>query len=323
MDDLSRLVFTVYRGARELSFTHFQDFALEQLKTFVYYDRAQWGDSAHDIESVRNCTTGRLPSPLQAPRVELECAAHGKPEKAVLIPDSHGANSGWQRTVLTEAKSKTGLRSAHCYRYAHELMTCFANPNTTSAKSLSLFRVRKNQIFLENECRLVKNFLPHLIEALNINQAVHIEKIRNRQQEAIWSMAVADHAGNLIVSEDEFDRLLEEEWQCPRHMAVPAELYHAITGKPDQPFKGREIIVFNYEINHAFFLKGRRRLPIDRLTTREHEIAKLIAQGLTYKEIARALNIAPATTRNHMQSILEHANVHNHAALAVQLQLVN
>lgn len=202
-------------------------------------------------------------------------------------------------------------------------MTCFTNPNAVSTKVLSLFRVRKNQIFLENECRLVKNFLPHLIEALNINQSAHIEKIRHQQQEPIWSMAVVDHAGNLIVSDDEFNHLLEEEWQCCKHIALPAELYHAITGKPDQPFKGREIIVFNYKINHLVFLKGRRRLPIDRLTTREHEIAKLIAQGLTYKEIARALNIAPATTRNHMQSILEHANVHNHAALAVQLQLVN
>lgn len=42
----------------------------------------------------------------------------------------------------------------------------------------------------------------------------------------------------------------------------------------------------------------------DRLTIRESEIAKLVADGLSNKQIARQLEISPATVKNHVHSIL-------------------
>jgi two-component system nitrate/nitrite response regulator NarL len=42
----------------------------------------------------------------------------------------------------------------------------------------------------------------------------------------------------------------------------------------------------------------------DRLTRREHEIAGLISEGLSNKQIARRLSIQQATVKNHVQNIL-------------------
>ncbi|MGY6536925.1 MAG: response regulator transcription factor [Pararhodobacter sp.] len=53
----------------------------------------------------------------------------------------------------------------------------------------------------------------------------------------------------------------------------------------------------------------------DALTAREREIADLIAEGLTHKEIARNLGLAPATIRNQTARIYAKTGVSSRAAL--------
>lgn len=53
----------------------------------------------------------------------------------------------------------------------------------------------------------------------------------------------------------------------------------------------------------------------DDLTAREQEVAALISQGRTHKEIARLLGLSPATVRNHTARIYAKAQVGSRAAL--------
>ncbi len=62
------------------------------------------------------------------------------------------------------------------------------------------------------------------------------------------------------------------------------------------------------------------------LTPREHEILRLLAQGATNREIARALHISEHTVKTHVHHILEKLGVENRAqaaALAVRWGLVD
>lgn len=63
---------------------------------------------------------------------------------------------------------------------------------------------------------------------------------------------------------------------------------------------------------------GVQRRP-DELTRREREIAMLIGQGLSNKEIANDLRIGPSTVKNHVHSILEKLNVRRRSAIVYQL----
>jgi DNA-binding NarL/FixJ family response regulator len=51
--------------------------------------------------------------------------------------------------------------------------------------------------------------------------------------------------------------------------------------------------------------QGSRVAPAARMTKREREITGLIAQGMSNKEIARALNIAVYTVKSHVHNILQ------------------
>jgi two-component system nitrate/nitrite response regulator NarL len=65
-------------------------------------------------------------------------------------------------------------------------------------------------------------------------------------------------------------------------------------------------------------LAGERELELPRakLTRREREIAALIQQGLSNKEIAIRLSIEVATVKNHVHNVLEKLKIHRRAEAA-------
>ncbi|WP_129793273.1 response regulator transcription factor [Sphingosinicella sp. CPCC 101087] len=66
-------------------------------------------------------------------------------------------------------------------------------------------------------------------------------------------------------------------------------------------------------------LADTRDSSAETLTRREREIAVLVAQGLSNKEIASDLNIGPATVKNHVHNILDKLKVRRRAAIAAHL----
>jgi two-component system NarL family response regulator len=55
----------------------------------------------------------------------------------------------------------------------------------------------------------------------------------------------------------------------------------------------------------------RQQLPAPRLTEREMEVLKLVAQGLNNRDIAKELFISENTVKNHIRNILEKLHLHS------------
>jgi DNA-binding CsgD family transcriptional regulator len=51
------------------------------------------------------------------------------------------------------------------------------------------------------------------------------------------------------------------------------------------------------------------------LTRRQHECVELVTEGLSSKEIARKLGIAPSTVDNHIAQVMHQLGIPNRAAL--------
>jgi len=59
---------------------------------------------------------------------------------------------------------------------------------------------------------------------------------------------------------------------------------------------------------------------LEKLTTREKEVALLLREGLTYKVIAEKLNISPRTIKAHAHAIYEKLDVNDRVGLALLLK---
>ncbi len=55
----------------------------------------------------------------------------------------------------------------------------------------------------------------------------------------------------------------------------------------------------------------RQQLPAPRLTDREMEVLKLVAQGMNNRDIAKELFISENTVKNHIRNILEKLHLHS------------
>jgi len=60
---------------------------------------------------------------------------------------------------------------------------------------------------------------------------------------------------------------------------------------------------------------GREPRPIDRLTPRQREVLRLIANGHTTKRIAQELNISIKTAETHRAQVMKELGVHDVAGL--------
>lgn len=67
----------------------------------------------------------------------------------------------------------------------------------------------------------------------------------------------------------------------------------------------------------AIARRGDRRLPTPRLTEREMQVLKLVARGLSNREIAAELIISDNTVKNHVRNILDKLQLHSRMQAAM------
>ncbi len=77
------------------------------------------------------------------------------------------------------------------------------------------------------------------------------------------------------------------------------------------PIRGRDGVVGVFGFGRMLALEepGTRAAPA--LTPRQHEILRLLAQGLTTERIAAALGLSVETVRNHIRGLLRALDVHS------------
>jgi DNA-binding NarL/FixJ family response regulator len=65
---------------------------------------------------------------------------------------------------------------------------------------------------------------------------------------------------------------------------------------------------------------GRPPAPLSELTPREQEVARLIEQGMSNKQIARRLVITLATVKNHVHNVLEKLRVRRRGEVGARIR---
>ncbi|ANG64681.1 hypothetical protein A8C75_20840 [Marinobacterium aestuarii] len=287
MDTLNRLTLGLYRVAREKANAEFQTAALGLIRQALPFNGFLWRTSLQTLEGLL-C------------RREFRCGDVSD-RAAALSSDEDVAQqlSGPAPTLrISVPQPELGL--------VHECV---------------FFRAGDDDSFDPQEQLLCEQLLPHLIESQAINRLLGVARLSSQHRGPHRSLGIVDSNGVLHYQEGEFGVQLRREWPDWQGPRLPAALCRALLDDNQELFVGRLLVLTRLLEDDLLILRVRPRLAVDNLSARQLLVALQVARGLSHKEVARALGIAPATARNHIQAIHDRLRVRNSAELVEQLQL--
>lgn len=314
----SDLLLALYRESRERPLSEFQDAAIELAKSCLNFDSAMWGSASmtSDGLAIHNVHLHNEPPDMVA---AYESVRH-KDAAMFELWKRKGGTLSFSAGSLLVGKDKQDAR-AHTRRFGHEniLLTCDVDSEEQFVRWISLYRAGADDHYSERERQLAQMLRPHLLEALALNRISHLESLGADRRKRRYYLALADREGMLYHAEVGFTDLLAREYSVRRQRRLPDALLQCFGDGRD--YKGKEMVAEASHQAGLLFLKARPRCAADGLSERELQVARQIARGRTYKEVAATLGIAPTTARNHLQAIHEKLQVRNKAQLIAQLNL--
>lgn len=311
-DEFSTLLLSLYRGAQEFDTVgHFQDYALELVKPLIRFNSCLWAGGAIDGPPWRP-TVVHLHN--QCDEVIHAYAEVAEQDLAVrILAQQVGGTVTFNAGDLFQGAACGGIRE-YTRRYEHENTTvsCAIDAEAQLVNWISLYRADPSDEFERGENSLVEQLSRHLFTAVSISRREHLLRILHTERGSNRSLAICDGRGHVHYAETGFWELLSQEREAEGHRLPPLIL---ATLTNHGVFHGRAVTVRARLEGGLLFLVLRNRLPADSLSGRELQVVEQMAQGKTHKEIARALDLAPATVRTHIQRIYRKLSTRNTAEL--------
>jgi DNA-binding CsgD family transcriptional regulator len=316
--DFSNLLLELYQRSHDLPLDAFQDSALELIEPMIPFDSSTWG------------TATMTPAGADLHTVHLHRASSEVVDayETVKHQDTAAAAVTSQRTATAGFHSPTRFAGSEIgsfmtrFGYENFFITSDMNPMTRFVHWISLYRADPDAHCREDERQMLARLRPHLMQALALNRIQHLNHLEPAVQGPRRGVAIADLRGVIYHAAPQFGDLLRTEWNGSGEGVLPGALLEQFLKGADRVV-GRTLVVRRQVEHQLLFVRARLRCRADALTVRERSVANLIARGATHKEVARGLARAPATIRNHIQTIYAKLEVANVAGLIEALQLAD
>jgi len=204
---------------------------------------------------------------------------------------------------------------ARSFGLRHLLRVCALDNRFGMIGFLSIYRRAADAPFSAADVETMETLIPHLAAAMRINRAMRL-LLRGKESASYVRRAICDTYGVLHRSDREFAESVKLEWPDWNGPFLPDALCRHLEARPEQPFLGSELCIRISPVAGLFVIELQPRSPLDRLGARELETIQHFANGASYKEVARRMNLAPATVRHHLRSAYRKLGVHDKAQMS-------
>jgi DNA-binding CsgD family transcriptional regulator len=297
----------LYRLAREAPLADFQRQVLDRLREALPFTGAWWGMTRMDRE-LHSSFPYRMPAGYADYWYRIR--EHDPLADIVL------AEPGVTVHLSHEQMSTDSVFARFCAAYGtrQSLCTLLKNPTLNLATFLSLYRNSDVPRFTAAERLFKQLVMPHLWAAWTSNWIAQLASVEAHGLAGRTALAVADQKGLLHAAEPRFTELIQLEWPEWQGPELPAALLESL--RNGLPVDGRHGIMRVRPVSGLCLVEARERSPLDRLTPRELSIAQRFGSGKSYKEIAAALPVSPATVRAHLRAIYSKLEISDKTELA-------
>ena len=209
----------------------------------------------------------------------------------------------------------------HCriYGIEHAIATSILDPEVGIFSFISLYRKDFDRPYSPRERALKPLLTVHLVAAERLNRQLDIRR-RKSGIESRESFGSCDASGLLLYCERRFAQLLRRAWPRWQGPSLPQELVKTAGGEEPRRYSRGGCRFRTILWGDGLMVFGRALSALDRLSPRELEIARELATGNAYKQIARRLRISPSTVTNHVNAIYRKLGVSSRSQLVKILE---
>lgn len=308
VDPLDRLIARLYRSAFSVPTGDFRAWALNQLGRIVPHDGALWGSGSRARLKFHTVTVTGLP-----------------PEFPQALEASSGINPILPR-IMQNLDTPVDMRSvmpdaqffgSELYRGTFEpfgisriLSTGHVDRRSGLYSLLTLYRKDRSHPFSDEEQALQKRAIYHLFNAASHAYFLHLMRTHTGRPPNA-AAAVVDSGGSFHEAQPRFLDLLDERFPTRDPYTLPFDL-----PEPGQTQSHQDLMLRCETLGDLFLIIVWPAGPLDRLTPREREIVNCVAQGLSFKQAAKKIGVAPSTVANHLYRVYRKLGVYSRTELA-------
>lgn len=317
MQAFSRAMVELYSLAEQASYQEFPAAALSLLGRSVGFDGAVLGLGE----------PGSAPQPLQITQAHV----HQRDEQILQAygavsagdPVTRAFLSGLERPLAVDCHAayggpRQGLSDMAAFSRRFELrhLLLFGDRPQGGLPGRWLVLYRSNQrAFHSSDADYLHAIWAHLSRAI----VLHRHAVLDRQDSlrAQRASALVNAQGAVLIADPQFLALLRRQWPDLSGQQVPPPLLDAL--KRGIGYRGRLIEVKARPQAQLWVCQALAVDGLAHLTPGETAVARRFAAGLSSKEIARELGVAPNTVRSQITRVYAKLQVHDKAALAQRL----
>lgn len=204
-------------------------------------------------------------------------------------------------------------------KYAIARILCAVSKDDPGLKlwtHLSLYKNSFLTAFSADEIQLIELAIPHIASAINLNRVHHIEQLKAAKSSRRVSIAICDSRGVLQYADAAFADLMLMEWPEWKGAMLPRTFRELQQEKTPNLYVGKLISLHAEQVSDLLLINAKPRSVIDMLTPRELAVARLYGEGLTYKAVAKQMEISPATVRHHLRQAYTKLRIQNKGEIA-------
>jgi len=182
--------------------------------------------------------------------------------------------------------------------------------STGIASLVSLYRFDRDKPFSQDDQQILERMMHHLVNAASHAYFLHLHQQNEATNKA--ALAICDKHGLFFEVQSRFIDMLKQHYPNNPLGRLPFDLQD----KPDTLAQGR--LHFNKAaLGDLFCISLWEKSPFDLLSAREKEVVQAITRGLSFKEAARELGVAPSTVSNHLYKVYRKLNISSRSELAL------
>lgn len=313
-NNIDEFISHLYRSAPRIAPEQYRAWALEQLSRVIEFDAAAWGTGNRSASHVLCFShlglddqfAQRISETLDInPLTDSVEDNLGKPvDMSDVIPDKDFYQSDIYHRVFKPYGIKRILSSTHI------------DANSGLYSLLSIYRFDPEKVFSDQERELQQRLIYHLVSAgshafflhLRVGQSFHLTMNQS-------AAAICDPQGWFHEVQPGFIALINEHFPAREMGQLPIAI-PILAEDEGRVVKAGALSFTMQPQGELVFVSIRLQGPLDLLSDREKQTVELVCKGLSFKEAARSLGLAPSTVSNHLYRVYEKLGISSRTELA-------